>query len=198
MITLVGLGNPDDAYKETRHNVGRMIAEFIHHTHAFSEWSVDKKKEALVSKGVISGAKVEIVLPQTYMNKSGKSVIHLQGSIKKTEQMIVIQDDLDMPLGSVKMIFNRGSGGHKGIESIERAVKSKSFIRIKIGISKATPTGKVKKPKGDDAVTKYVLGKFSPDEMKVIGKIKKAVSASLETYVVQGRDRAMTELNGRY
>ncbi len=122
MITIVGIGNPGDEYKNTRHNVGFILVEALQKHFSFGEWKEDKKKSALVSKGEIGKKKIELILPQTFVNKSGKSVAHLKGGTKKIENTVVIHDDLDMGIGSAKMLFNRGDGGHKGVISINRAL----------------------------------------------------------------------------
>jgi len=138
MITIVGLGNPDKEYEKTRHNVGRILVESLRKNLNFEDFEVDKKRKALISKGKMGKEKAELILPETYMNNSGKSLGFLAGKKKQIENLIVFQDDLDLPIGKAKMVFNRGSGGHKGIESLARALKSKAFVRVKIGISKKT------------------------------------------------------------
>lgn len=198
MITVVGLGNPGKEYEETRHNVGRIVVEAIAKHFGADDWKEDKKKTARVTTSGTGKEKIEYILPETFMNKSGKSVAYLKGGTKKIENTIVIHDDLDMPVGSAKMLFNRGDGGHKGVISINRALGTKAYIRIKIGISKTTPSGKIKKPKGEEAVQKHVLGKFSPDELKTIKKISKHVAEALEIYMKEGRAKAQTIFNGSF
>lgn len=198
MITVVGLGNPGKEYEETRHNVGRIVVETIAKHFGTDEWKEDKKKVALVAVSGSSKEKIEYILPETFMNKSGKSVASLKGGVKKIENTIVIHDDLDMPLGSAKMLFNRGDGGHKGVISINKALGTKAYVRIKIGISKTTSSGKIKKPKGEEAVQKYVLGIFSPDELKTIKKISKGVAEALEIFMKEGRAKAQTVFNGSF
>src|SRR3989344_3878760 len=147
MFIIVGLGNPGEEYENTRHNTGRMFAEHFIKTHNFSELKEDKKLKAITSTGEIKKEKIIFVLPETFMNKSGISVKPLITSTKKAEALIVAHDDIDLPLGTLKITFGRGSGGHKGIESIMRAIKTKDFVRIRIGIAPTTPSGKIKKPK---------------------------------------------------
>ena len=132
MYIIVGLGNPGEEYESTRHNVGRFIASFFAKQYELPDFSYDKKFLGLVSKGEIEYGKgkskveekVTVILPETFMNKSGKSLAELITSEKKAEHLIVVQDDLDLPFGVVKMVFNRGMGGHKGLESIKRAIKT--------------------------------------------------------------------------
>lgn len=198
MITVVGLGNPGSEYEKTRHNVGRMVVEEIAKQFGVDEWKEDKKKIAHVAASGTGKEKIEYILPETFMNKSGKSLAHLKGGVKKIEHTIVVHDDLDMPLGSAKMLFNRGDGGHKGVISINKALGSQAYVRIKIGISKTTPGGKIKKPKGEEAVNKYVLGEFSPDELKTVKKISKGAAEALEIFMKDGRAKAQTIFNGSF
>jgi PTH1 family peptidyl-tRNA hydrolase len=162
MYTIVGLGNPGAEYAETRHNTGRLAIE-----------ALEKKK--------LNG--IKLVHLDTFMNKSGSGVAKVIKSKKAAEKLVVIYDDLDLPLGVVKMSFDRGSGGHKGIESIVRAIKTKAFIRIRIGIGK----------KND--VEKHILGKFTPREKEELNKVFKKVISAVEVLVEQDLQAAMTTCN---
>lgn len=200
---ILGLGNPGEEYEETRHNTGRIILESFRKRNDFSDWEADKKLKALVSEGEVKPLdkargkkeKVMLVEPETFMNSSGKSVAPIIKTKKAAEKLVVVHDDLDIPLGSMKISFNRGSGGHNGIESIKRAVKTEGFIRLRIGISSSTPSGKLKKPKGEKAVQGFILGKFKPKEMEILKKVGKRASEALVMIVTEGRERAMGEFN---
>ncbi len=205
MYIVVGLGNPGEEYKDTRHNTGRIILEKIASDFDFSDWKVDKKFNYLLSEGKIGKEKVKFVMPETFMNKSGASVAPLVTSAKKAEQLIVVYDDLDLPVGKMKISFNRSSGGHKGVESIIRTLKTEAFVRIRVGISPKTPTGKIKKPTGDAVVGDFILGKFKDAEMTEIKKVAETAGSALEVLVAGGssskavrlaRERAMGEFNG--
>ena len=195
MHFIIGLGNPGEEYENTRHNTGRIVLEAFRKKAGFSEWENDKKLRALVSAGKIGKEKAVLVMPETFMNKSGTSAATLIKSKKAAEQLIVVHDDLDLPLGSMKISFNRGSGGHKGIESIKRAIKTEAFVRVRIGISPATPSGKLKKPKGDKAVGDFILGKFKPKETEEIKKVSKKVIEAIEVLIAEGREKAMSVFN---
>jgi PTH1 family peptidyl-tRNA hydrolase len=116
-------------------------------------------------------------------------------SIKAAERLIVVSDDLDLPLGKVKLSFNRGSGGHKGIESIARALKTKRFTRIRIGVSPTTATGKLRKPTGEKEVVAFILARFKTHEMDELKKIFKKVGGAIESIVSEGPERAMNRFN---
>ncbi|MFA6338739.1 MAG: aminoacyl-tRNA hydrolase [Candidatus Paceibacterota bacterium] len=189
---IVGLGNPGEEYRNTRHNTGRIILETFRKQNNFSEWETDKKLKALVSEGVVEKGKEMLVEPETFMNKSGESVKPLITSAKKAEKLVVIHDDLDIPIGKFKVSFGKNSGGHRGVESIIKAVKTKDFIRIRVGISPATPSGKIKKPSGEKDVEKHILGEFKKSEFESLKKVGKSVAEVLEILVKDGRELAMS------
>ena len=94
-----------------------------------------------------------------------------------------------------KISFNKSSGGHRGLESIIKAIKTEKFARVRVGISPKTPTGKMKKPSGEDAVMKVIMGKFKPEETTELKKLSKKINIALETFVAEGLERAMTNYN---
>lgn len=190
----VGLGNPGEEYEGTRHNTGRILLTILGKQYD-AEWKEDRKLSAKVAKIKVGKSPVTLVLPDTFMNNSGKSVKPLVTSIKGAEKLVVVYDDLDMPFGNSKISFNRSSGGHRGLESIIKAIKTEKFARVRVGISPTTPTGKMKKPSGEDAVMKVIMGKFKPEEMLVLKKLGKKMSEALETFVSGGLEKAMTGFN---
>ncbi len=189
-VVIIGLGNPGGEYAKTRHNAGRMAVELVAKQEGFDEFKLNKAAQALLAKGDIDGVNTTLALPETMMNLSGKSVMALVKSKKAAEKLVVLRDDLDLPLGTIKMTFGRGSGGHKGVESIMRAIKTKDFAQIKIGISPATPKGKVKKPTGEEKVVKHVIGKFSPKEEPVLKKMLKDAAEAACIFAVDGIEAA--------
>lgn len=195
MKLIVGLGNPGCEYKETRHNTGRIILDYIAKANDFLEWRDDMKLKSFKTKGEISGEKFDFLTPNTFMNNSGVAVSQIINDKKKLKNLVVVYDDIDLPLGSLKISFNRSSGGHNGLESVIKKVKSCEFVRIRIGVSPHTPTGKTKKPKGEDAVLKFLLGKFKEDELKKIKKISKKVAEILVTLSFDGKEKAMSIYN---
>lgn len=172
---LVGLGNPGSEYKGSRHNVGK---DFL---------------EALAG-GLPKNAKV--VGLDVYMNNSGAALRKLVPSVKAATHLVVLHDELDLPLGSVKLSFGSGSGGHRGAESVIKALKTKEFVRIRIGISPTTPSGKLKKPDHKQVVD-FVLGKFKPTELSKLKTVRKKVADALELLLSEGLARAMTEVNSQ-
>ena len=191
----VGLGNPGEEYIDTRHNTGRMALEAFAKKHAFSDWKEDKKANAHISRGAVGKNLLVLVNPDTFMNKSGSATAKFAKSVKAAERLVVVYDDLDLPLGKIKLSFDRGSGGHKGVESIMRAVKTKKFVRIRVGVSPETAGGKLKKPMGEKEVVKFILTRFKPVEVEELKKIFKRVGDALESIVSNGREIAMNEFN---
>jgi peptidyl-tRNA hydrolase, PTH1 family len=196
-LVIVGLGNPGKEYEKTRHNAGRLAVERIAKDNDFDEFVFNKKANALVAEGKIGKEKVTLVLPETMMNASGKAVMQFVKSVKAAKDLLVIQDDLDLPLGSTKMVFARGSGGHKGIESIMRAIKTENFARIRIGISGQGKKNQAKKVHGDDKVIKHVIGKFKPGEEATLKKVLKKSAEAARLFAEEGIEVATQFANTR-
>ncbi len=183
MKTIIGLGNPGKEYENTRHNAGRIAVEYFVKKNDLPEFRLDKKSNSFVSKS----GKILAVLPETFMNKSGFSAAKLFKAKKENKDLVVVHDDLDLPLGKIKISYGKNSGGHKGVESIMRAIKTKNFVRIRIGVI----SGK-KKPVD---ILKFIVGKFKPDEEKEFKKVLKKTAESLETIIDSSPERAMSEFN---
>ena len=192
---IVGLGNPDSEYEKTRHNAGRDAVRLFGEKNNLPEWHEDKKTKSLRSEGKVGKEAVTLLLPQTYVNKSGNAVLPLITSKKKAATLVVVHDDMDLPLGRMKISFARNSGGHKGIESIMRAVKTNEFIRLRLGVSPTSASGKTKKPSGEEAVIKFVLGKWKGEQEQEFKKVMKRACEALATIVTEGKERAMGEFN---
>jgi len=192
---IVGLGNPGEEYTQTRHNTGRMALEFFAKQCGVSAWKEDKKSNSLTTGASVGKNMLALVLPNTFMNKSGAALIKFVKSVKAAERFVVVYDDLDLPLGTMKLSFDRGSGGHKGIESIARTLKTKRFVRIRIGVSPATATGKLKKPVGEKEVVDFILTRCKAHELDELKKVFKKASLAIETIVSEGREIAMNRFN---
>jgi len=192
---IVGLGNPGEEYDGTRHNVGRIVLDYFAKKNDFGEWNENKKAKARVARGMIDRTIVALVEPDTFMNKSGSAVTPFVKSVKAAERMIVVYDDLDLPLGRMKVSFDRGSGGHKGLESIMRAVKTKKFVRIRVGVSPHTAAGKIKKPHGEDEVVDFILARFKQTELADLKEVVKRASQTIVSVITEGLEKAMNEAN---
>lgn len=192
---VVGLGNPGEEYSNTRHNAGRMALTHFVKQVGLGEWKEDKKKKYTIARGMVGKEIVIALAPDTYMNKSGSAVSFFVKSVKAAEKLIVVYDDMDLPLGSIKLSYDRGSGGHHGLESIMRAVKTKKFTRIRIGVSPETAGGKLKKPSGEKEVLKFILAKFKPAETDELKKVFKRTTGAIEMCITADPLAAMNEFN---
>ena len=192
---IAGLGNPGEEYLGTRHNTGRMAVEFYAKSRDANDWKAHKASHSLTSGSAVGKNIVALVLPETFMNKSGNAVAKFVKSVRAAEKLVVVYDDLDLPVGKIKVSFDRGSGGHKGIESIMRAVKTKRFTRIRIGVSPETPGGKLKKPQGEKEVNQFILGKFKPVEADELKKVFKKVAEAIDCIVSEGSTIGMNRFN---
>jgi PTH1 family peptidyl-tRNA hydrolase len=194
-MIIIGLGNPGEEYSETRHNAGRMAVCAFAKKHIEGDFEYNKKVNAQVLEGKLAKEKVILVLPDTFMNKSGESVKGFVKFPKQAKKMIVVHDDLDIPLGKFKVSFNKSSGGHKGVESVIKAVKTQEFYRIRIGVSPQTPSGKIKKPSGEDLVNNFIVAPFKPKETDELKAVVKHIVGCLEMALTDSVDRAMSEYN---
>lgn len=194
-FVIIGLGNPGGEYARTRHNAGRMAVELLARE-VGAEFTLRKVSYASVATTEVEGEKVQLIIPEVFMNMSGKAASPFVKSVKAAKKLLVVRDDLDLPIGKLKMtVYGRGSGGHKGVESIMRALKTKEFAQLKVGISSATPKGKVKKPGTEEKVIDHVIGKFSPKEELVLKKSLEKATEVMRLFVSHGIEHAMLVAN---
>jgi PTH1 family peptidyl-tRNA hydrolase len=179
MKLVVGLGNPGEEYENTRHNAGRILVDLIE-----KKWQKEN-----------ASPKVKFITPDTFMNNSGKAVVMYVKSKKDLKDLIVIYDDVDLPIGKIKISFNRSSGGHNGLASVIKHVKSEEFVRIRVGIAPATPSGKIKKPHGEEAILKFLLGEFKKPELEILKKLSKKIAEAIEVIFTESKDKAMSLYN---
>jgi PTH1 family peptidyl-tRNA hydrolase len=180
----------------TRHNAGRMAVERFAEKNGFPAFALRKTANALVSEGTLGGEKVTLVLPEVAMNLSGKAASPFVKSKPAAKRLLVIRDELDLPLGTMKMtVPGRGSGGHKGIESIMRALKTKDFVQMKLGISGATAKGKLKKPASGEKVISHVIGKFKPAETLPLEDMLMRSGEAITLFVTAGIEAALMKAN---
>ena len=132
-------------------------------------------------------------MPPAFAEASAGQAKHVKS--RPLENLVVVHDDIDLPIGTLKISYNKGTGGHKGLDSIVKAVKTKEFTRIRIGISPITSKGMAKKPDGERAVIDFILGKFKPSEMEMMKKTFKKSSEAIQTLVLESRDKAMNMFN---
>lgn len=195
MHYIVALGNPGKEYKDTRHNVGFLMLDYVQDKLSLPKPTYSMAYDGLITKGKINAEDVTCLYPETFMNHSGLAVRKLV-PIDEIGNLIVIYDDVDLPLGKVKISHGRGDGGHNGIKSIIGSLGDKDFVRVRVGISPVnTETGLPVRPQGDK-LGDFVLKKFTKGELEELDKVKENVLRLLEIIVKDGVGIAMNEGNG--
>jgi len=185
MVLIVGLGNPDKKYEKTRHNIGFKAIDEIADNFNFPDFTLKSLFNSKISKGTYKNQKIVLAKPQTFMNLSGNALKLLIKNLK-TKNLVVIHDDIDIPLGKIRIVKNRGAANHKGVQSIINQLKTKDFIRIRIGI----------KPKTNiKALDRFVLQKFNKEEEKIAKEVIKKTAKVVETIIDKGLQRAMNTYN---
>lgn len=182
---IAGLGNPGRSYEQTRHNVGYKTVDAL-----IDRWQtgpMQKSGKVLLTRLIREDRELLLVKPLSYMNNSGNAV---KGIFEKSKQdldsMIVIHDDLDLPIGRLRIRKNGGSGGHKGVQSIIDHLKTKDFIRIRIGIDKPVDTNEV---------TDYVLTPFAKNEKNILKNVIERAVLGVESILSEGLISAMNAFN---
>ena len=191
MKLIVGLGNPGQAYANNRHNLGFICLNHFARTQGIR---FDKKQgQARIGSGEVAGSKIVLAKPQTYMNLSGRSVSRL---IKRfnvdLDDLLVIHDDLDLPLGKIRIRRGGSAGGHKGINSIIYELESQDFSRLKIGVGH--PAVSSLEISEADVIT-YVLNDFTPEETEVVTQAIPRVSEAILCLLTEGLTAAMNKYN---
>lgn len=183
MWVFCGLGNPGEKYKHTRHNLGFLVISSFAEKHGLS-FNFDKTLESEIAS---FKNKALLIKPMTYMNLSGRAVKKVLKAYEVlVENLLVIYDDLDLPLGRIKILPKGGSGGHKGVQSIIEALETENFPRVKLGIGR---------PKRGEDPKDYVLSPFSEKEWPLVKKILDTAVLALEDILYLGFMKTMTKIN---
>jgi PTH1 family peptidyl-tRNA hydrolase len=189
---IVGLGNPGTKYDQTRHNVGFAAIDALAQT-----WNIplseNRKFQGLFGEGIsVKGQKVRLLKPTTYMNLSGQSIRAVTDWYKlPPEAVLVIYDDMDLPIGKLRLRQSGSAGGHNGIKSTIAHLNSQNFPRLRIGI------GNPKQKSGNGEVVSHVLGRFSAAENQAMDEVLKLVVEAIELSIKQGIPKAMSLYNNR-
>lgn len=185
MRVIVGLGNPGNQYKGTRHNVGFDVIDYLADSHNIDIHKI--KHKAMIGEGMIGQEKVMLVKPQTFMNLSGRSILEILQFYKiKPEQMIIVYDDIDIEIGRLRIRTKGSAGTHNGMKSVLYEIQSDVFPRIRVGIGK---------PEYADLIH-YVMGKFSQEDRELIDAAIKKAAEAIETIIKEGMNMAMNRYNG--
>jgi len=189
---IVGLGNPGEKYDRTRHNIGFEVVDLL------AKWwhislSDQKKYQGLLGEGLgANNAKVRLLKPQTYMNNSGQSIRALLDWYKlPPESVLIIYDDMDLPVGKLRMRLSGSAGGHNGMKSAIAHLGTQAFPRLRLGI------GSAKDADIDKDTISHVLGKFAPSEAAIVADVVKLSAEMVEYSLKQGVEKAMSLYNNR-
>jgi PTH1 family peptidyl-tRNA hydrolase len=185
---IAGLGNPGPDYAATRHNIGFVLADRLAAGWK-AAWKMERKFSARLARAERAGQRVILCQPQTFMNESGVAVGALGRFYQlPVQRILVVVDDADLPLGQIRLRPEGSSGGHHGLESIERQLGSRGYPRLRLGIGR----------RADDVreITDYVLGRFSADERLVMAEVLARASQQVECWLSDGIAKAMNDFNG--
>ncbi len=182
-LLLVGIGNPGEKYTGTRHNVGFMLIEILAERAGIR--LNDKRKDAVLGQGTIGGKAVVLAQPRTFVNKSGIAARYLTARFKaKPSMMLILVDDLDLPLGKMRLRKSGGSGGHNGLNSINADLGTQEYPRLRIGIGRPT-----------QGAIQHVLSGFSDGDAILLETTLNQAAIAVEAWVEHGTEHAMNHFN---
>ena len=186
-MIIVGLGNPGKEYESTRHNLGFMLIDKLAHAEGIS---VNRREcSSLVGRGEIEGTRTKLVKPQTFMNLSGEALSCFAAKhhlVMPVETLIVLSDDLALPLGKIRVRERGSAGGHNGLKSIIEGLKTNDFVRVRMGIQPDHPISDSKQ---------FVLNRFASSERELVEQMVEQAAKAVRTIVRDGALKAMQEFN---
>ena len=196
---IIGLGNPGEKYAGTRHNIGFDFLDYLADGWRAPDFSDNTKFDAQVSEVVIGGDKISLIKPQTFMNNSGITVRKLADyfSIDR-ENILVVYDDVDLPLGTVQFATGRGSGGHRGVQSVINELGTKDFARLRIGITPANEDGVADKQAvsvPEKGINPFVMGQFQSEEREQISGRFADMAKALKLWISRDVEAAMNTIH---
>jgi PTH1 family peptidyl-tRNA hydrolase len=188
LLLIAGLGNPGSDYAATRHNIGFVLVDRLAGRWG-ADWDARKKFNARLARLERAGQKVILCQPQTFMNASGDAV----GAVARFYQLppartLIVLDDADLPLGQIRLKMSGSSGGHHGLESIERQFGTRDYPRQRLGIGR--------RAEDDREITDYVLGRFLAAELKVMDEVLDRACQQVDCWLSDGIQAAMNKFNG--
>lgn len=189
---IVGLGNPGTKYAETRHNVGFDVIDLLS-----QRWQIaiasNRRFQGIYGEGTIKGQKVGLLKPETYMNRSGQSVRAVMDWYKYSpDSVLIVYDDMDLPVGRLRLRLSGSAGGHNGMKSIVSHLGTQAFPRLRLGIGSTEKVGD-----RDSAVVAHVLGRFSPAEKSQIQEVLEIAADAVQVAIAEGIEKSMSVFNGR-
>ncbi|MGZ5527686.1 MAG: aminoacyl-tRNA hydrolase [Limisphaerales bacterium] len=188
LFLIVGLGNPGKEYDGTRHNVGFALVERLANSWR-ANWELKKKFNSRLAQVDRDGRRIVLCEPQTYMNSSGEAVQAVSEYYKlPAKQILILADDADLPLGTIRLRPDGSSGGHHGLESIEQHLGTRAYARLKIGIGRRAEDGR--------QISGFVLGRFAGSDKKVVEEVLGRANQQVECWLNAGVQEAMNKFNG--
>jgi PTH1 family peptidyl-tRNA hydrolase len=186
---IAGLGNPGREYAATRHNIGFVLADQLAARWGAASWRLERKFHARVARLERGGQKVILCQPQTFMNDCGLALGALWRFYQlPTQRMLILVDDADLPLGQLRLRAEGSSGGHHGLDSIERQLGTRAYPRLRLGIGRRSEE--------DRQITDYVLGRFAQSERPVMNEVLERAGQQVECWLSDGIQQAMNRFNG--
>ncbi len=191
MKLIIGLGNPGRKYLFSRHNIGFRVLDLFRRKNGFPAFNINKKFFSAVSMEDFSGEKIILAKPQTFMNESGKAVVRLLDFYRiEPSQLAVVHDDADLKIGSLRITASRGPGGHKGVQSVIDRLKTKDFVRFRVGVRP------LKGIKAGQDLRKLVLKGFTKEEKNAIKEYISLCEQALEFFLKENDlEKAMNRFN---
>jgi PTH1 family peptidyl-tRNA hydrolase len=182
---IVGLGNPGETYNQTRHNIGFRAVDLLARKHGL-EFKKQLKAKGLLAEGKIGEDPVKILKPLTFMNLSGEAVAHLMHYYQiDLSRLLILSDDVALPLGQMRLRINSGSGGHNGLQSIEDCLQTNRYPRLRIGVG----------DREQGELSDYVLGRFSKEEETLLPSVLERAVKAVEIWLDSGLTSAMNFAN---
>lgn len=184
---VVGLGNPGSRYAGTRHNVGFVVVERLA-VEAGARFSASRF-QADAATAELSGIPTTLLKPQTFMNRSGLAVAAWLDALRlPASHLVVVHDDLDLPLGRLRVVGSAGPGGHRGVASIQETLGTQAFARVRVGIGR---------PGEDEDAVERVLEEFAPEELPIVAEMVERAASAVRTLIASGLAAAMDRYNVR-
>ncbi len=185
MTIIIGLGNPGKKFEDTRHNIGFLVLDKFMEKNNFPNFKFSKKSNALLSENILNDEKVILVKPQTFMNDSGKAIKKITEpyTLYPKPLIVAVHDDIDLPVGKIKIVQERGSAGHKGVESIIKNIGNNGLVRVRVGIA----------PQSEIKAKQIVLKKFSKKEQEIMNDVNKKTVEALDFLLQNGLDRTRSQ-----
>lgn len=194
---VAGLGNPGKKYIGTRHNVGFAVVNWLAKQWGAADFTMSSHGKAATTEAMTAGQKILLVKPQTFMNSSGEAVKALTDYYDVApENVLIIYDDVDLPLPELRLAHDRGSGGHRGLQSVISQLGTKDFYRLRVGISPTDDEGNLdKQTVPGKGINPFVMSQFSSEELSQLESVYPELQTAIEKWVEAGRETAMNYLN---